>query len=397
MASCSSDSDGGGTAPSTEVPILAAGSGFREVFAANEDTRGVAGRQGVIEVPDFTLEGTRLHLVYRGVQQLQQGARGEFRRRTVDVATGALVPQPAGADTVLADYVATNSTASWEYGPARYLPYRNFFTFSRSASIGTTASLYFGGDIKYSVAYPAAMTPDLGFRFPVSNIVNQPHTDNGLGAFGFAPVSPSYQFSAHTNTLVEFQNLSRNHTPVMLVESFRTSGTDSVYVIAFRQDSIVAYTMSTGSNGRRNVPRRVAGIRNHDNVPVFDGRRSLRHYDVTGNQLSVAVFNGTAAYTFTFNFLTGEFRLGLNNVDLGASVGVNGVVDLDEAGAVYYASGTTVYRQPVTGPRAQIGPANLLRYGEFVRLKYLNGKVYLAAFGLPPGANQTRVTVVQQQ
>jgi hypothetical protein len=401
FSACSRGSDGGTAPPTADASILVAGSGFRQVFAANEETRGVGGAQGFIEVPDFTLEGTRLHLMYRGVLRLQQGAIGEFRRRTVDVSSGAVLPQPAGADTVLADYALPNS--NWEYGPARYLPYRNYFTFSRINPFGFTPSLYFGGDLKFSYAYPAAVTPDLGFRYPVSNIVNQPHTDNGTGSFGFATLAPSYQFSAYSNTLVEFQNLSRNHTPLMLVESFRNSLSDSVYVIAFRQDSIVAYTISTGSNGRRNLPRQIAGIRNHDNVPVFNGRNSLRHYDVTGNQLSVAVFSQTGVYTFTYNFQTNALRLGLNNVDVGTPSALAGLADLDEAGNFYYATSgvgggaATVYSQPVTGARAQIGPNSLLRYGQLVRLKYLNGKIFLAAYGVPAGANQTRLSVLQQQ
>lgn len=390
VSSCKKDKDP--DTGSAATAMAADGGGFKDVLSADYLTD----YNGSFRVPDFTVEGNKLHIVYATSLVSQQGSRYKLFRRTVDLNTGAVIAQPAGADTLLEAY--NLSSSEYRRGPALFLPYRNFFTCSKFRQNGLAPESYFGGDLLLTDARASGgYFPDLGFRYPVNN------SSEGSVTWGADPASPSYQLKSFQPHLVSHATSLTQSTYYVVLESFRHSFQDSIFSIDVRADSIIAYTLAPDASGKIVNVHKVAAIASFSSKPGYNGveRTIIRHYDPSGNKLAVAIIGDKRACTYTFDFTTRTLTRGLDNFTMPHTDPDN--IDLDEEGSLYYADkmagfgATTVYRRTVAGATSVVGAEKPLRYGEIVRVKYLLGKVYIAASGLPSGVKETHLAVLQQQ
>jgi hypothetical protein len=370
---------------------------FSEVYSQIIDTRGVGGFPGASGVTDFTIEGNILHAMFYGSSSTQQSNQTVWHRRSINLSNKQIIAQPVGADTVLLGGANLNSNYSEVY--AAYLPYKNFYTRCYFNPYGFASVTTNVGDINFSTVMPTVKSPDLGYRFPCNNITNQVHTDNGTGSIGFSTFVPSYTFSQYSSSNVQFQNMSGFHTSVMIIEPHRKSAADSVYAISFREDSIVAYTMSASSNGVFNITKRIAAIKNFDNNPKINNERIIRHYSVDGDKLSVAILGEDKAYTFTFDFKNHAIAKGVETTSI-TFLDFKSNIDLDEEGNIYCSKTNStgnydIVKYGINGSTTTIA-SNVLKYGAIVRVKYLLGKIYFAASGVMQD-DKSNVAIISQK
>ena len=114
-----------------------------------------------------------------------------------------------------------------------------------------------------------------------------------------------------------------------------------------------------------------------------------RHYSADGSRMAMLVRGETTkkCWTYSYNFTTDVLTANLSDVDLPYSA-AGSDIDLDEDGNVYYTgvagngtkNGVSVYKRTAGGTTV-VGTDDFLKFGEVVKLHYLDGKVHMAVQG----------------
>jgi hypothetical protein len=135
---------------------------------------------------------------------------------------------------------------------------------------------------------------------------------------------------------------------------------------------------------------------------------SLRQYAPDGKSMSFALIDriSNTANTYTYNFENNTLQQILSNATLDY-FGTGSDLALDENGIVYYSgyaangsntNGVSVYKKTNAAQSQLVGSDDFLVSGKIVKLKCLNGKVYMAvtADQTDPEAKIHQISIIRQ-
>jgi len=385
------------------VSLLNDNSGFTQFYDDLIPLSDVSGSFSLpsVGVCDYTIDAdNNLHLVYYSEQPTQQDAFRTYYRISKNTLSSALVGLPSGADDL---NTSTQIVGNKSYGLMQFRPYTNYFTYATLTTASSwpyNNSVLYEGDIYCAIssANPVGQL-DMGFTYPCLNPLATAG-DNAFGYFTSGAPNPNYLLSSNNPYLFTFLNNSAQHIPVSFLES-KLAGTNSCVAIIVRPDSAIAYSVDN-SFVRSGIlsavtPTGMVGGNNY---------KSVRHYSADGTVLGMLVLdeNSNLVWTYSFNFVTKQLTKHLDAVTLNYT-GTGSDIDVDENGNVYYTgyasngtntNGVSIYKKDANGGVSLVGSDNILKYGEVVKLKVFNGKIYFAVTGRKTGTSSYQVSIVKQ-
>jgi len=166
-----------------------------------------------------------------------------------------------------------------------------------------------------------------------------------------------------------------------------------------RNDSMIVYNCNT-STIHKITGLAVAGLNTSNTVTSF------RSYSANGNIVGL-VFKETTSnkyWSYSYNFTTQMLTKGVENTSLDYS-SAGSDVSCDEFGNIYYsgvagngsnANGVSVYKKDALGSVSLVGADGFLKFGTIIKLKYLDGKVYLVVKGTISGTSYKQLTFLRQ-
>ena len=385
--------------PLTPVNVLVDNSGFSHVFDDIRFLSSASAAPPYMDVLDFTTESNTMHLAYFSSQPTQQDAMIINRRVSINLQTKEKVALPAQADTLGYSPVSLaqkSKTLLFQ----QFRPYSNFFVYATTTFNGAT-KIEFQGDVYGSVgptANPVGI-PDFGYRFPCTNIaVNV--ADNGFSWLLTGIPNPTYALSGtQSNAFNVFNNTGKKIMTSFAEPDIFTYG--QYRTLFVRTDSVIAYTINDErTQMTKKAAVTISGMSSTANV------ETKRHYSVDGKTLGVLIEDITQDkfWTFSYNFDTHVLVKGLDGVSLEYS-GEGTDFDLDEFGNIYYSgfagngsntNGVSIYKKAINGNVTVIGTDNFLKFGTIMKVKSLDGKIFVAVTGKQTNTSNYQLSILKQ-
>ncbi|RYD97132.1 MAG: hypothetical protein EOP54_11855 [Sphingobacteriales bacterium] len=390
------------------VPILNNNSGFKQSLdIVVKLTEMNTGSQGALGLYDFTIDHqNHLNICYYDEWQSQQSKIKTLFRKSFDFATGKDLDVTYTSDPYAYD--------GFKQGIMQYMPYSDKLAlfFYSDAGSGNYARAGFSGDMSGDLPFGQGWQGNYSGGFGFYNAFAEQKTNGGKFYLSVlmlpnSPVLSSYEYKTPTmDGLLALGYADYNsHFIANFPEPRYQAGQGQSVNISVCADSVIAYKINNVLS-----PSKIYTKTGHIAASGFsltDDYTIARRYNTDGTILSMLVQDKTTrkVWTYTYNFTTDQLKSGLTNVLLPyADIGSD--MDLDEEGNVYYSgaagngtntSGVTIYKQTATASTT-IGADNFLKFGEIVRLKYINGKVHLAVTGNITGYKAwAQLTVLTQQ
>lgn len=387
----------------TPVGVLNANSGYSQIWNKLSDNTGVIKEF----VPlDITLEEGHLLHFATGINSTNPYL--DYVRATVDINTGSVVANPANINMY-----PINGNVKYDKVVAQFFPYSNIFAIKTEVFSGNQNEGFYG-DISAIGGYGAKPwgLNDFSFRYPVYN------SGTSFGHFSTLQnnnpaIGSEYKMlygGIGSNAIINYYKLSCIH------EVYNDNGTNRYIAIGCTADSVQVYRIDYTSMGTASVypeytKTLLTAIRT--DLPYtyssVDENRALRHYSNDGKTLAFMVSeiatgeqNKTRS-TYTYNFATNKLTQVLDKIKLDYA-GYGSDIDIDENGYIYYtgtanfganSNGVSVYKKTATGNEL-VGSDNFLKNGTIGKLRYLNGKVYMAVSGTKSGTDIKQVSLLKQ-
>ncbi|GEM_PF-1233386 len=390
------------------VPILNEHSGFNQSLdIVVKLTEMNTGSQGALGLYDFTIDNqNHLNICYYDEWQSQQSKIKTGFRKSFDLATRQ--------DLKIEYTTSPSAYDGFKEGIMQYMPYADKLVlfFYSDAGSGNYARAGFSGDMTGDLPFGPGWQGNYSGGFGFYNAFAAQKTNGGKFYLSVlmlpnSPVLSSYEYKTPTiDGLLALGYADYNrHFIANFPEPRYQAGQGQSVNISVCADSVTAYKINNVLS-----PVKVYTKTGHITTSGFsltDEYTIARRYNNDGSILSMLVQNKTTrkVWTYTYNFVTDQLKSSLNNIALPYS-DLGSDMDLDEEGNVYYSgaagngtnsTGVTIYKQSAAS-NTIIGADNFLKFGEIVRLKYLNGKVHMVVTGNISGYKAwAQLTLLSQQ
>lgn len=397
--------DDKGTGTPQSAMVLKEGSGFSQsidiMVKLTEMNTGSVGKLGLY---DFNIDNNnQLNLAYYDEWQSQQDKIQTGFRKAFDMSSKAEKEVSGETENPL-------SRQNYKTGALEFMPYSTkfvSFNYSDWGSAGYSQG-FFGGDV--SGELPMAPTWQGNYSGGVAyyNVYAEQKL-NGGKHFMLVQLISSSSVLAMYEYLTPAMPLLGSVTPERPVlanfpEPRHMEGQGQSVVISVRADSVLAYKINSVMS-----PAKIYTLKGALTSTGLDKELAYtfkRHYSADGKKMSMLVCEPISGkyWTYTYDFATDVLKAVLNDVDLPYS-GAGTDMDMDEEGNVYYsgmagngsnANGVSIYKRSQSGV-ALVGADDFLKFGEIVKLKYINGKVYMVVTGNVTGVNAwAQLSIIHQ-
>lgn len=360
------------------------------------------GLYGSIGIEDFEVENNNtLHLIYYATQPSQGGEYKNYFRFSVDINSKSEITLPLGSNVY-------NPIPNWGEPKYQYFPNSNILTSVQfSGGNGSIYSYMAATDVYLEFQTTGFLgTQDLAYRHFVTN-----HSGTNYGTFskitnGTNGIGANYQmfFSINKGNAIGISNVYTD-----------ASSNDLNYAISITKDSVLVDKLSYTSFGNGNVNPVFTETRENQIAQTAEVLYwntgiiySLRQYAPDGKSMSFALIDriSNTANTYTYNFENNTLQQILSNATLDY-FGTGSDLALDENGIVYYSgyaangsntNGVSVYKKTNAAQSQLVGSDDFLVSGKIVKLKCLNGKVYMAvtADQTDPEAKIHQISIIRQ-
>lgn len=382
------------------VMVLNDGSGYDTIHNRVANLQGIGSAIGNLGVFDFSVENNNLNYVWYSTFQSQQSNNTSRTRTSVNLGTKASVALPQYASDLQGLSPASGEVLSF----ITYRPYTNLVAYCLDRTVNgggqTARSAEFGGDITASIprSYDVVGTPDLGYRFPVTNTVryqNSPGGETRTGYYTVGVQSNSYLYKVCNPVKFSFSYVSSHKIFSNLLDVSNISPAGLYYSFDLRDDSLIVYNVTLPPGVNNSPPTAFASMNKIAAVSVSglsaNAFTTQRHYSADGKTFGMLFKDNVSnkCWTFSFDYTTGTITKGIENAMLDYS-GTGSDIDLDEYGNVYYsgtaangtnAAGVSIYKKNTAGTVSLMGSDNFLKFGEITNLRFINGKIYLVVAG----------------
>lgn len=390
--------------PIKAVNVLNDNSGYTAVYDSTHSMGAAYGQLSSIGVYDFTIEnGTQLNLAYFTEMPTQQDPLITSVRISKNLNTGQFVPLPGGVGTISGAANKSGSTTR-----AQFFQYTNLlckYLNIQSGGFGSNNGLSFLVDVSGGASSPNPCgIADVCFRHVVGN------SGAGFGYFSKgANLTPSYG-SALTmfNGAIGSQAKINYFLGGTLHEVYTGNGANEFFAIGVAADSVKVFKFNYTSFGTATTYpvytySMIQSAATKCAYVPFD--KITRHYSSNGKTLSFMLNDANnLVSTYVYNFETNTLSQNLKQATLEYS-GTGSDMDLDENGDVYYTgyagngsntNGVSIYKKSGNAAPVLVGTDNILKFGEVIKLRILNGKVYFAVTGKQSGKDIYQLSLIKQ-
>lgn len=392
------------------VPLLNEGSGYEQIWdtVMSISSVGIPGRMGIT---DFTLEGdNRLNFVWYSYWKSQQDGFFNMHKRSYDMSTKTLIPQPQNSVANEANLsrsipnAASSQTITLDM--EKYKPYTNFyaegFRVTNSSGGFSTTNAQFHGDISagFNTYNGYAGSIDMSFRNPVVNFMSE-YSERPLW------------FGANTGGDIDYLATVHNARPYYAVPSGvrfalpEARKSNNNFCIIFLEGMVRVYQIFPKDSASAVVPS--VELTSLSGPIPGNFTKCIRHYNEDGSILSFLIYDGGSKtyYSYVYNSNTQTLQQVLNNVSLSYGDNDQSDMDIDEQGNLYYTgyaangsntAGISIYKISAGGGHTLVGGDNIVKFGQFIKLKYLKGRVYCVLTGTKTGQTDVhQLSIIRQQ
>jgi len=387
------------------VTVLKDGSGFSQstnvMVKLTEMNSGSVGKLGLY---DFNIDNAnQLNLAYYDEWQSQQDKIKTGYRKAFDFSSKKEIKVSNETENPL-------SRQNYVTGALAFMPYTaKFVSFSYSdwGSRGYSQG-FFGGDISADLPMAPTWQGNYSGGIAYYNVYAEQKLNGGKHYLLVNLLASSTVLSMYEYLTPAMPPLGsvRPDKPVLanFPEPRHLDGQGKSVVISVRADSVLAYKINNVMSPAK-IYTLTGGLIstgfNKDLTYTFQ-----RHYSADGRKMSMLVCEPVSKkyWTYTYDFTADVLTQVLDAADL-PYAGDGSDIDMDEAGNVYYSgvagngsntNGVSIYKRSRSGVNL-VGADNFLKFGEIVKLRYINGKVHLAVTGNVSGVKAwAQLSVISQ-
>lgn len=379
----------------TAATIIKDGSGYSQktnvMVKLTEMNSGSVGKLGVY---DFNIDkNNQLNLAYYDEWQSQQDKVKTGFRKAFDYSSGAEKKVDNETKNGLGRQKYVSSTVE-------FMPYNTrlvSFNYSDWGSAGYSQG-FFGGDIEADMPMAPTWQGNYSGGIAYYNVYAEQKLNGGKHYMLVNLLASSTVLSAYEYLTPAMPPLGSvtPEKPVLanFPEPRYLEGQGKSVVISVRADSVFSYKINTVLSPAKIYT--LTGALVSTGLNKNSGFKFQRHYNTDGSKMSMLVCDTVSKkyWTYTYDFTNDILTAKINNADLSYS-GAGSDMDLDDEGNIYYtgvagngsnANGVSVYKLSPAGVTL-VGADDFLKFGEVVKLRFINNKVHMVVTGNVTGVN----------
>lgn len=384
------------------IDVLNNNSGFETVYDSALVKEERTGLPNYLEMGDYTIEGNdKLNFQFHVIQPttLQIDPFYTYFRKSHNISTRKSLTLPYN--------IGSFPSASLDFNRPKYqyLPYSNIQSSTQlSGGNGFLRVLLVKNDVNLEFSSSAFLGVfDLGYRHFMYNSFSFSGLGNAHGAFTKLNSGSPLSIGA-TYTMFYAPVVVPNATSVLDVH-LGNNNAENYYALAMNTDSVFVVKYNYSTFGTEIVDPtyttiKINKIKQKSPITV-PNTLTFRHYSVDGNKIAFGVYNSveSTVNTYTYDYTSNILSQNLSNVQIELNGGSILLLDMDEQGNVYFLgqNGGAVYMVSQSNSPQLVGNDNFLKIGKVSKLKYLNGKVYLAIIADQSEKGVHQLSIVRQK
>lgn len=385
--------------------VIKDGSGYNQkinvMVKLTEMSSGSVGKLGVYDINID--KNNQLNLAYYDEWQSQQDKIKTGYRKAFDVSSGTEKTVSNETEFGLGRQKYVSSTIE-------FMPYTTklvSFNFSDWGSAGYSQA-FFGGDISADMPMAPTWQGNYSGGIAYYNVYAEQKLNGGKHYMlvNMIPSSPVFALYEYLTPAMPPLGSVTPEKPVLanFPEPRYLPGQGNSVVISVRADSVFAYRINSVLSPSKIYT--LTGALVSSGLNKTSAFRIQRHYNTEGSKMSMLVCDTVSKkyWTYTYDFAGDILTARIDNADLSYS-SEGSDMDMDDEGNIYYtgiagngsnSAGVSVYKLSPSGV-SLVGADNFLKFGEVVKLRFINNKVHMVVTGNVSGVKAwSQLSVLSQ-